>query len=171
MKHFRLALVLSLLPACAMAADQLGSITATVDGAEHTWFLTAEGGESQSNATPVMNGLTSVQLWGHATADSATSVKGALLIDFSLITLGGTPSVADATLQYLVDGYKGGYLATDDDSVQITVTTAEPQDKALHIAGSFTATAAYSDQPMLQLTDDSRQMQITGNFDARLPQE
>lgn len=171
MKPFALALALSLLPLPALATDQLGQITASIDGgAPQQWFLTAEGGESQSAANKVMNGLTDVSLWGHATAETASSVEGALLIDFNLITLGGTPSTADATLQYLVEGYKGGFLAIADGATRVTVTRAETEGATLHIAGSFTATAAYSDQPMLQLTDDSRQVKIEGTFEATLPE-
>lgn len=173
MKHIAIALSLSssvcLLPASAFAQEQLGTLTASIDGTEQQWFLTAKDGESQSSYTEVMKGLTDISLWGHATDDSATSVKGALLIDFNLMSMGGGLSAVDATLQYLEDGYGGGYLAVSDGATRITVTAQEKQGEALHITGSFSATASYSDNPMQQQVDDSKQVTIEGSFDAVLP--
>ncbi|MGC9369090.1 MAG: hypothetical protein ACP5DX_06070 [Paracoccaceae bacterium] len=169
MKLTGLALALFLVPAGATAQDLLGTIEATVDGQARTWYLTAQDGESQSDFAQIMRGMNAVSLFGHPTDDSITAVKGALLIDFSLITLGGTPSVADATLQYLEDGYGGGYLATTDGATQVSLDAVEVKDDTLHIEGHFAATAAYSDDIMRQTTDDSRTITLNGSFRATVP--
>lgn len=169
MKVFLGAGFLCLAAPLANAQDLLGTIQGTVGDQPYTWHLTAQNGESQSAHSQVMKGLDDISLWGHATADSTSSVKGALLLDFNVMSIGNTLAVTDATLQFLQDGYKSGYLADDASPVQVTLTTFEVSDAGVRIEGSFGANANYSSDIMRQITDPAQTVTINGSFSATLP--
>lgn len=166
-----LALPILAIPPHAYAADLLGTITATMgDAPAQDWFVTAEGGESQS-ALAKMPGvpLHDVSLWGNTSADETASLKGALLLDFSVMGSGGAATVMDATLQYLEEGYSGGYLAGSDGDLAITLTRFDESGDGLAIAGDFTATATFSDNLAAMSTDPSKTRSFSGTFEVTLP--
>jgi len=169
MRRILFALLSTALAEPVAAQDALGTIEGTRDGQAIVWHLTAQDGTSQSGFTNMMRGLDDVSLWGHAEPDSTTSVQGALLLDFNLMSNGGTLTATDATLQYLSEGYKAGYLALNGASLNLTIATAEKRGDALYIQGSFTATPAFSDNIMAMKTDPGQTLTLTGNFSATLP--
>lgn len=164
-------LLLLITAAPALSQEVLGTIEARVDDTFRTWHLTRDGDQNQSRWAEMMRGLTDVSLWGHDSPDSATSVAGAMILDFGVMTTTGTPVVVNPTLQYLTEGYKGGWLATDDSQIAVTLETFDATAAGLKITGSFTATLTYSTDPMTQTMDPTRSQTIEGRFDATLPKD
>ena len=158
------------LPLPAAAADTIGHITATVDGYEMSWFVTAEGDESQSGALAMPGGLADVSLWGNPTEGALAELKGALLLDFMAMATGG-PIALDPTLQYLEDGYAGAWVALDEETAQISLTVFEPGDDGVHLEGTFRAQAAFTDDMATMTTDPARHVEIVGRFEANLPMQ
>lgn len=171
MKRLACAMALALLLPAAASAAEVGRITATADGNRHDWVLINDSDAPRNAARQVMNGLDDVTLWGAVSAEDPASPTGALRLHFSLVTIGQTPIAADATLQYLQNGYRSGYLAVEDGQTRVTITRAETQTDGLHLAGDFTARAAFSEQITLRLTDNLRTIEIAGSFEAVLPVE
>lgn len=160
---------LSLIPGLALAQDNIGTITASVDGTEMTWYITAEDGESQSGALATMGvPTTDISLWGNPDAGKLAMLTGALVIDFLAMTAGGPVAVAPE-LQYLEDGYTGAWIALSDDTVTVTLTALEQSDSTVHVAGDFEATAAFTDDMATMTTDPTRTKHIAGHFEATLP--
>lgn len=152
------------------AQEVLGTLEARQDDAFRTWFVTRDGAQSQSAWREEMPGLlVDVSLWGHATDDTATSVNEALILDFGVITSTGAPVASEPTLQYLTEGYGGGWLALDDTSLSVSIETFEISDAGLTVAGTFTATLTYSTDVMRQVLDPSRTQTMEGRFSAVLP--
>jgi hypothetical protein len=165
-----IAVGLAFAPGLALAQDVLGTITARLGETEMTWFITAEGGESQS-AIAKMPGvpLYDVSLWGNPADTDLAAMKGALLIDFSAMAAAGSANALEPTLQYLEEGYSGGWVAGSDDVLQVTLTRFEQSGTSMALAGNFAATAAYSDDLMAMTTDSSRNLAVSGAFEALLP--
>lgn len=172
MRMITLALIVSLSMAAmpAAAQDRLGGIGARIDDTFRTWHLTLKDGQSQSSWSEMAPGLIDVSLWGHATPDSTTSIKEAFLLDFSLLITGGTLQATDPTLQYLENGYDGGWLALTPENLTIKIESAAVTGTELTLKGSFTAMAQYSDKIMEQMVDPTRTLALEGNFEAVLPQ-
>ena len=172
MRMIALALIVPLSTAAVPVAaqDRLGEIGARIDDTFRTWHLTRKDGQSQSSWSEMAPGLIDVSLWGHATADSTTSIKEAFLLDFGLLITGGTPQVTDPTLQYLENGYDGGWLALTPENLTMTIESATVNGTELTLRGSFTATAQYSDKIMEQTVDPTRTLALEGNFEVVLPQ-
>lgn len=160
---------LMLLPGLATAQDLLGTISASVDGTEMSWYLTAEGGESQSGARATMGvPMVDISLWGNPAPDQLATLKGALVIDFKAVTTGGARAMTPE-IQYLEDGYAGAWIALTDDVVSVSLTSFDKTDSAVTLAGSFEATAAFTDDMATMQTDPTRTRVITGSFEATLP--
>lgn len=168
----RSALVAALLLSAAspiLAQEVQGTVEARQDDTFRTWFVTQDGAQTQSAWQEVVPGLVSLTLWGHATDDTATSVDEALILDFGVMTSTGAPVVTDPTLQYLSEGYGGGWLAMDDTSLSVAIETFEVSDAGLVVAGTFTAMLTYSTDLMRQTLDPSRTQAMEGRFSATLP--
>lgn len=171
MRRLATALALTLLLPALAAAGELGQITGTVDGAPHDWVVINDSTSRRSAATTVMSGVRQVTLWGAASADTPESPQGALLLDFSLISVGEAMTATDARLQYLKDGYKSGYLAVEDGLTQVTLSRAEQRPDGLHLSGKFSASATFSNQIKLRLTAPLPAVRIDGSFDVVLPEQ
>ena len=156
------------LPLPAAAAETIGQITATVNGTEMSWFVTAEGDESQSGAMTMPGGLADVSLWGNPTEGALAELKGALLLDFAAMAAGG-PTALDPSLQYLEDGYTAAWVALDEETVQVSLTTFETGGDSVQLEGTFQAQAAFTDDMATMTTDPARHVEIVGRFEASLP--
>lgn len=170
----RLLLITALLlhvAAPVHAQEVLGTIEARQDDTFRTWFVTREGSQSQSSWQEMAPGLIDVTLWGHATDDSATSVNEALVLDFDVMTAAGTPVVIEPTLQYLSEGYGGGWLALDDTSLSVAIEAIDVTEAGLALAGTFTATLTYSTDVMKQTLDPTRTQTMEGRFQVALPKD
>lgn len=163
-----LALLLSIAPPLS-AQEVLGTLEARQEDTFRTWFVTCEGAQTQSGWREMAPGLVDVSVWGHATADTATSVNEALILDFDVMTTTGTPVVIDPTLQYLSAGYAGGWLAVDASVLSVTLETFAVSEAGLSVGGTFTATLTYSTDVMKQILDPSRTQTMEGRFSAVLP--
>lgn len=162
------ALCAMLFPLEVSAQTTLGTITASVAGTERTWYITEEDGETQSLLMSPMSGLFQVTLWGNPSAEINAQIEGAMILGFMVLNRGGA-QVMEPTLQWLEQGYGGGWLALDESAVSITMTSAEETETGLTLAGTFKATAAFSDQVMAQIVDPNRSVEIEGSFEANLP--
>lgn len=166
-----LALAVALgVPLPALAQDTVGTITGTLNGEETTWYITYDGADSQSAYMTIVPPSSQVTLWGHAEEGSIMSLQDSLILDFFAIAQGGNLAANTLSLQHLDDGYSGGWIADDETgSLSVTVTTLEPTDAGLTIAGSFEAEAVWSPNMMSRELDPSRTAQISGRFEATLP--
>ncbi len=170
MRKHLLTLGLLLAPASpAMPAEVMGQIVGRFEDTIRTWFVTRDGDQSQSGWLQPVRGLIDVSLWGHASDNTTTSVTEAMLLDFQVMTSGGSPQVTNATLQFLSEGYSGAWLAVEDQDVTMTIEMFEHSDTNLRIKGSFRANVTYSTDPMKQVMVPSRTEMIEGRFDADLP--
>ena len=178
----RLSLIAAMLLTGPVAAqDLIGEISAKIDGTDRVWYMTSKGKQSQSGISDMAKagarGLYDVSLWGNASRSVLASPKGALVIDFDLLTPeskhplahDGPHVMGDSTLQYLENGYKSGWLALGPEAVQIKDVTFEKTNDAVVITGKFAATAAYSDNVAAQKTDPARTKVFTGVFKVRFP--
>ncbi len=165
MRHLLPLAVSLVLSGPALAADQYGTITATADGTAGTWFVNGAEGQSQSGWMKLMAGLYDVSLWGNPTSDDTAAMKGALLLDFSLMAKTGAAS--DATLTYMDKGPARVWLA-EDATLDLTLATSEISDAGLHVTGTFSASPVLTD--MSGTPDPSGgTMRIEGSFDVTLP--
>ena len=172
--------MLRILTFCAVAslaalparAETLGTITATIDGAERTWFVTAEGGESQSSFIQPMAGMLNMSsfiLWGNPKEDVLATNKDVLMLSATLVRGAGGMMPVTPETRYLVNGFKDQWIAVDEGLTEMDLTTIEPVDGGLHVAGTFTAQANYTQDMMEQDVDRSKTKVITGRFDVTLP--
>lgn len=167
-----LALCATILAAHPAMADTLGTITATMDGKERTWFITAEDGESQSSFVQPMAGMltgSSFILWGVPDEGIVATMKDVLMLDATLMRGAGGMMPVTPTARYLVTGFKDQWIAVDEGQTEMTLTTIEPIDGGLHVAGTFTATANYTEDMREQDVDRSKSKVIRGSFDVTLP--
>jgi len=176
MSHFMfrdiaLAAALFLAPTFCYAQDVFGTLTATIEGAERSWFLTSDGGQSQSHGLKIaVANMQSFSLWGQPTADTVAEAKDSLLLKFDIMAVGGTTMPLNVSLTYLADGWASGWLANEEGQTVFTLSTLEEVDGGLLVEGSFASTAYYSDNLVSGQVDPSQTMQIDGNFSATLPE-
>ena len=165
----RALFVLALFPSFALAGESLGTLTATIDGTEMTWFLTAEAGASQSAAAPVP-GLTAIDisLWGNPEEGQLAELKGALLLDFMAMNAAG-PQALQPEVQWLENGYAGAFVALEEGAASVTLTALEIGEASVTLSGTFEALAGFTDDVATMATDPARTKSIVGSFEASLP--
>ncbi|MDF1857040.1 hypothetical protein [Pseudooceanicola sp.] len=157
-------------PTLCVAQDVFGTLTATVEGTERSWFLTSDGEQSQSHGlTIAAANMQSFNLWGQPTADTVAEVKDSLLLKFDIMAVGSTTIPLNVSLTYLADGWASGWLANEEGQTDFTLSTLEEVDGGLFVEGSFASTAYYSDNLVSGQADPSQTMQIDGTFSATLP--
>lgn len=164
------AMAFFLTPALGFAQDVIGTLNASLDGTERTWFLTAQGDESQTLGLtiPVAN-LQSFSLWGLPSDKTVKSFDDTLLLQFDVMSVGGQVIPLNVSLTFLADGWKSGWLADEADKINFTLTKLEKDEDGVRLEGSYEATANYSEALSRGEVDASRTMQINGNFSAALP--
>jgi hypothetical protein len=171
LRDIALAAVLFSAPSYCYAQDVFGTLTATVEGAERRWFLTADGEQSQSQRlTIAVANLQSFSLWGQPTADTVSEAKDSLLLKFDIMAVGGNIMPLNVSLTYLADGWASGWLASEENQTVFTLSTLEEVDGGIFLEGSFASTAYYSDNLVSGQVDPSQTMQIDGRFSATLPE-
>ncbi|WP_417258129.1 hypothetical protein [Celeribacter sp.] len=165
------ALAISFTPALCVAQDVFGTLTATIDGAERTWFLTSDNGQSQSHGLTIsVANMQSFNLWGQPTEDTIAETKDSLLLGFGVMTVGGNTIPLNASLTYLADGWASGWLANEEEQTVLTLTTLEEVEGGLLVEGRFASTTHYSDNLVSSQVDPSQAKQIDGHFSATLPE-
>ncbi|MCI2394389.1 hypothetical protein [Aliiroseovarius sediminis] len=169
-RNTALALALLLIPTISVAQDAFGTLTARLDGAERTWFLTSQGAESKSfGLTIAVANMKSFTLWGQPTTETTAEMKDSFLLGFDVMTVGDTVIPLNVSLTYLADGWKSGWLANEEDQIVFSLTTLEEVDDGLFVEGTFSAAAYYSEALTRGEVDPSRTMQVDGSFTATLP--
>ncbi|GKY86790.1 hypothetical protein [Sinisalibacter aestuarii] len=161
------ALTFALAPLAANA-EQIGTVTATVDGAEMTWYLAAENGESQSFAMkaggiPAYN----ISVWANPEPDVLAALKGALVLDFIVPAAGGVAMAPG--LQFFENGYSGFWVALDEGEISVALSGFEIAEDTISVSGQFEATAAFTDDSSTLETDPNRTKSFSGAFEATLP--
>jgi hypothetical protein len=164
-----LAAALFFAPTLCAAQDVFGTLTATIDGTERSWFLTADGEQSHGMTIAVAN-MQSFSLWGQPTADTLAEAKDSLLLKFDIMAVGSTAMPLNVSLTYLADGWASGWLANEEGQTTFTLSTLEEVDGGVLIEGSFASTTYYSDNLVSSQIDPSQTMQIDGSFSATLPE-
>ncbi|KEO60695.1 hypothetical protein [Thioclava indica] len=170
-RHIALTAALFFAPTLCVAQDVFGTLTATIDGTERSWFLTSDGEQSQSHALTIAVANTqSFSLWGQPTADTVAEAKDSLLLQFDIMAVGGNTVPLNVTLTYLADGWASGWLANEADQTVFSLSTFKEVDGGLLVEGSFASTAYYSDKLVSGQVDPSQTKQINGRFSATLPE-
>lgn len=168
------AAALSLTPTMSFAQEVFGNITASIDGEERTWFLTAQDNESQSFGLSIaVANMQSFQLWGQPSEDSVQIFEDSLLFTFDIMSVAGQLIPLNAEVIFLADGWKSGWMAGESDEeandIVLSLTTYEKRDDGVFVEGSFGATAGYREPLSSGEIDLMRTMQINGSFSALLP--
>ena len=164
------AAVIALAPTMASAEEVFGTITASLDGVERTWFLTSNDDESQSfGMTMEMANLQSFSLWGQPSAEGVKTFDDTLLLSFDVMSVGGQTIPLNVSLTYLADGWKAGWLADEEGGMVFSLNALETSDQGVLVEGEFDATANYSEALAEGVVDASRTMRIDGGFSATLP--
>ena len=165
-----LAAALCVAPGLSVAQDVIGTITASLDGAERTWVLTLDGEESQSFGLTIgAANLQSYSLWGLPDAQSGPSIEDTLLFTFDIMTVGDQVMPVNASVIYLAEGWTSGWSADEPETVTFSLTTLEKTEAGVVMAGSFDAATKYSKPLAGGEVDPARPMQITGTFSATMP--
>lgn len=168
------AAVLCLAPTLTFAQEVFGTITASLDGEERTWFLTAEDQESQSFGLSIaVANLQQFSLWGQPSADSVQNFNESLLFNFQVMSVAGQLIPLNAEVMYLSDAWKSGWIAAESydeaNDIVLSLTTLEKRDDGVFIEGSFEAAAHYREPLSSGEIDPSRTLQINGSFSAVFP--
>ncbi|WP_417809039.1 hypothetical protein [Thioclava sp.] len=164
------AMAISLTPTVCHAQDVFGTLNASLDGVERTWFLTSQDTESQSfGMTVAIANMQSFSLWGQPTDKTVNDVKDSLLLGFDVMSVGGNAMPLNVSLTYLADGWKSGWLANEADQIVFSLKTLEKVENGILLEGNFSTTANYSDALSSGQVDPLRTMQINGSFSATLP--
>lgn len=146
----------------------VGEITATLDGAERTWFLT-EAEITSDGATEIMSqsdfsgdaSWADVSLFGHTTPDTIMNSTEGLAISFA----SSGPGEADGVeIRFLTEGMFKGYVAEGENGARVTVDSLAAEGEGLRISGTFAATLGYSDTSGGPV-DMTNTRAIEGSFD------
>ncbi|MFZ1468821.1 MAG: hypothetical protein WAT09_07545 [Paracoccaceae bacterium] len=164
------AAAVSLVPTVSLAQDVFGTIDANIDGKERTWFLTSQDNTSQTfGLTIAIANLQSFSLWGQPTEQSLKAVDDSLLFTFDVMSVADQMIPLNASVMFLEDGWKSGWLANEADKISLSLTTLKKSDEGVFVEGNFNATAGYAEPLSSGEVDASRTKQITGSFSATLP--
>lgn len=168
--NIALAAAISLTPTYSFAQEVFGTLEASLDGAEQTWFLTTQDNESQSFGLSIaVANLQSFSLWGQPSDDMVKNIDGSLLLTFDVMSVAGQTMPLNVSLTYLADGWTAGWVANEADQIKFALTTLEEVADGIHLEGSFETTANYSEALTTGEVDPSRTMPINGTFSAVLP--
>lgn len=130
----------------AMAEKGDGTLTATINGEERTWYTTHSetGGTftSQSDWSGVAPFL-SVHIMGHGSPDTTLDTNGALSLGFRLKDTGSLPGIQDAELALMTDSFQDRYTAQKGGSVNVSVDSATFDGNWLHLEGRFSGTLGF----------------------------
>ena len=159
MKRILSALAILGLSASAAYADTLGTITATWDGEERTWFITSMDGESQSSHTDAARVVDGFTLWGNPQESDLAATKGVVSLEFSVTAGPHGKQAIGSSLYYLDSGYSDMWDASADGQTEVTLETFDKTDTAVHVTGSFHATPAKAGETR----------EIDGVFDVTFP--
>lgn len=133
--------------AAPQAGDSDGVISATLDGAERSWYITSAEYDgklmSQSDWSPLYASVTGVSLFGHTTPNTALSSNEALLVAFSLVEADGQWTASDAEITWLSGGLMNNHSSTYDGSAAVTVESAEFDGDQLTISGTFSGSLPF----------------------------
>ncbi len=164
------AAAITLAPTVSFAQEVFGNIHASLDGEDHVWFLTTEDDNSLSFGLNIaIANLQSVSLWGQPTDDSVKSLKDSLLLTFDVMSVGDQLIPLNASLTFLEQGWKSGWIANEEDKIVFSLVTIETTDDGLFVEGSFEAEVGFREPLSNGQIDESRSMQIDGKFSATLP--
>lgn len=142
-------------------AETLGTIAATWDGQDRTWFITSRDGESQSTHKSLSKLGDVVGLWGNPGEDDLAATKDVLELTFTTMTGPQGKIGIGAEMRYLIQAYQDYWDASEEGQTKVTLTTYEKTDTALHIAGTFEARPAHAGETR----------EVNGSFDVTFPTE
>jgi len=150
----------------AYAQEVTGTIVASIDGDERTWFTTTDEGRSQSDWSGDLN-FADISLWGHPVEDTISAIHDSLLIGFQLVKSADGYTLWTIEISFLEDGYDGIYRVVDDADAALTVEAVELDGDQLSLSGSFSATLYYTTDHGREV-DMSNSVFVEGNFDTAL---
>lgn len=136
-------------PAAAASVENLGQISAMINGETRTWYVTAtKAGEvwrSQSDWSALGGAqVGSVNIFGLVDVTRSVGSNGALTIGFTLAKteVGHQASSAEISLHPENPGL-GNHSSSNDGAAEIMVTNAVQSGDMLRLKGTFTATLPF----------------------------
>lgn len=160
MRYVWLAFAAWLLAGVAAAQEITGTVTATIDGEERTWFGTAEDGMSQSDWSGDER-YASVSIFAHPGPDTTLQARDALMIGFEMMASADAREVSLPEIVWMIGGMSDAYVADEDTGATIDLDSVTVEDDTLRISGSFAG-------EMVRSTDKGDTRAIEGRFEAVL---
>ncbi|PWG18057.1 hypothetical protein [Salibaculum griseiflavum] len=167
MKRLFAATAIAALPVVAQAQEVIGTATGTIDGEEHTWFLTAQDGQSQSDFSE-MGSIVDVSILAHASPDTIMSTKDGLMLSWSVFDM-ANPAPQGVELRYMAgDSFMQAYTAPEDAPVTLDLSTFTKVEDGLHVAGMVTGSLGWS-EGIGSSPDMADSHEVAISFDAVVP--
>lgn len=133
--------------AAPQVRDSDGVISAKLDGAERSWYITSAEYDgqlmSQSDWSPLYASVTGVSLFGHTTPTTALSSTEALLVAFSLHDEGGQWTATGPEITWLSGGLMNNHSSSYDGRAAVTIEAAEFDGDLLTISGTFSGSLPF----------------------------
>ena len=160
-----LALALVLAPGRALAAEIIGTVSATLAGEARDWVSVDDADAPDGSYHAYGEAFTMVSLFGRNGPDGSPFAN-VLVIEFALEGTGEalTADVSYGVVSYFPDGFFPHYT---DDAPTVTVAAVARDGEVLILRGTFAATLSRLDT-LGEAADDSDQKTIEGSFEARL---
>ncbi len=165
-----LIVILALHASAAFAAEVIGTITGTLDGAEKSWYVTSDDNTSQSDWTGGDN-YPALTIFGHATNDNTWNSKGALIISFSVPIEQLPMEFQDGEVIFVNSNMADSFISSRDLAPpKFTITSMQVVDGKLAIKGTFAAKLFHSSNFGRDMDPDNTKM-VEGVFETTLPRK
>lgn len=166
MRSIILGLTILMSPVFAAAQEVTGTIAATLNGEERTWFITETPQMSQSDWKD-FGYQASVSLLGHSTDNTVTSSHQALMVKFEYWGSDGAYTISAPEVVYLSQGMMKAHVGRQEDGVQINITSAEVNGDRLKIEGTISGDLIFT-EVMMRKKDPNDVLSVEGSFSADL---
>lgn len=162
------AALLALAPSLAGAQEVVGTIEATFQGEDKTWYITFKDAVSESSWTDIA-GTHVLALSGQPAPDALATLEGSLFLSVVVMDVGGTVHTVQPTLQYLSGGYTSAWLAQEEGDVTMTAAKMVRSGDVLEFEADFVANVAYSEQVPQGIVDETTRQVMTGHIAVKIP--
>lgn len=160
MKQVLSILAVLLLGSGSAQAESWGTITANWQGRAHTWFVTAQDGESQSSHDDSARVVDVISLWGNPQETDLAATKDAVSLSFMVMKGPKGQQAQGGEFYYLVSGFADKWEAAEG-ATDVALDVFEKSDTALHVKGTFRARPEKAGEAA----------EIDGAFDVTFPLE
>ena len=159
----------------AAAAD--GTITATFNGVERTWYITSDTLQgqyvSQSDWSRFGDvGPVHVTLFGHTTPTTVLSSREALMIDFSAWADNAERPLESTGVTYLSEGLTNHHTSDVGDDITIALDSLVFDGDTMQLSGTFSGTLGFRSMSGAEPSDGVSEIAVTdGRFSATIREQ